>query len=142
MEDARLSNQRLGIVRQKIALARHHGGGDGPGIPADDRIDAPGQSVAGAIDRHAGREPETGRLRGERLIHASQHVADRADPGEPGITREIIAAWLRGAGRRQQARLHLDIGSGLEIRACAASSGGYDKVSFPHRAHRSRARAG
>ena len=110
-------------------LPGHHGGGDGARIAPDDGVDAAGERVARAVDRHAGGEPKTRRLRRLRCLDAAEHAADGADPGEIGVARKVVAAGRRGTRGRQQACLHLDEGAGLEIGRAAASSAAPDRAA-------------
>ena len=62
VENAGLADRILCGLGDEVALAGHHGGGDGAGIATDDGVDAARQCVAGAVDCHAEAQHEIGRL--------------------------------------------------------------------------------
>ena len=95
---SRLADDFLSFAGQKIALAGDHGCRDSPRIAANDFVDAARQRIAAAIDRHHGRGREPGRFGSLRNLNAPQHIADRAEPREPGVAGEIIAAGKARAG--------------------------------------------
>ncbi len=98
----------LHIVRQEVALARHHCGGDGAGVVADDFIDPERQRVAQAIDGGEEAQRQRRGIRRRHRLDAPERAADAADPREIGVAREVVAAGQSGARRRQQPRLEGD----------------------------------
>ena len=67
MKNSGAADQFLGVIRQKVALAGHHGGGDGARVALQLVVNAEGERVAGAVDggekaqrqrRRIGRRPD------------------------------------------------------------------------------------
>ena len=132
----------LRVVGEEIALARHHRGGDGALVAADDGVDP--QAPAGC---GRGRRRRTGFARaslrggGARLRRAERR-ADRADAGEIGVAREIVAAGQHRARRRQQPGLDARRNRPPRCRAsCARSAAPGAASGLPAVARRRRRRA-
>ena len=115
MEDAGLSDEVPGVVGEKVALSRHHGGRDCAFVAADDRIDPERQAIARLIDRGVEALAPTGVARRGQVLDRPERRADRADAGEKRVAGEIVSARQRRARGRQQARLELDIVAGRDV---------------------------
>ena len=116
MKNPGLADDLLGFAGEKIALAGDHRCGNGSRIAANDRIDAARQRIAAAIDRHHHGGPKARRHGRRDNLDAAQDIADSAELREPSVSCKIIAAGQARAGRRQQPRLEVDKGAGLERR--------------------------
>ncbi len=103
-----------------MAPASPAGGARAP-PPADDGIDAAREGIARAVDGHVGCEPGTGRIGRLGVLDAAEDAAHGADPREPGVAGEVVAAGFRRAGRRQQTGFHLDESAGVERRRAAGA---------------------
>ena len=108
VENACAADEIPRIVRQEVALARHHCGGDGAGVVADDFIDPERQRVAQAIDGGEEAQRQRRGIGRRHRLDAPERAADAADPREIGVAREVVAAGQSGARRRQQPRLEGD----------------------------------
>ncbi len=119
MEDAGLADEVLGVVREKVALARHHGGGDRAFVAADDPVDPDREAVARVIDRGVEALAQA-RVAGRReTLDRAEGRADRADAGEEGVAGEIVAARQRRMRRRQQPGLQRHIVARDDVRGLA-----------------------
>ena len=113
------SDSRSRFVRQHIALASHHGGGDRARIAADDGIDPAGKRVAAAIDGHRRGSQQPGRAWRGYDLDPAEDAPDRAKTRKPRIAREIIATGKAGVCRGKEPCLEAHIGASLEGRSAA-----------------------
>lgn len=102
MVDAGGAQVVVGRLGDQPALARDERGRHRAALPAAGLGDAPGQGVAGLVDRHIDRQTRRHRIGRRRQSELAGYAADSSDSLEEGVAAEIIAARPRRPRRRQQ----------------------------------------
>ncbi len=88
---------------ERIPLSRHHGGRHGAGVAAADaQADACRKIVAGAVEGHSPGFDQPQAVGRFGPPDRAERRANRADPGEIGVSGEVVAARQGRAGRGEQ----------------------------------------